>query len=235
MKTRLSLFVAIFIFASASMASAYYSVGLTEISPSTVVDVYIQKVNYSGGVYAGYYGVNIYQNWTPANPDTSNPLQYTQGFCVDPAFSPTTITPYYINTAPPASNYSEAAWILSQTIAGKYDPVTAQLAVWTIMFGSGGFALNGSTQSTYASQVSAIVNAASANTDFNTGTAYLLALNPSPNTSQSFGAGTQDYLFYSPTTITVEGDDGTTPIPGTVWLFGAGLAGLIGLKRKYLG
>lgn len=27
----------------------------------------------------------------------------------------------------------------------------------------------------------------------------------------------------------------STPIPSTVWLFGSGLAGLIGLKRKYLG
>jgi len=34
-----------------------------------------------------------------------------------------------------------------------------------------------------------------------------------------------------------DGDVGepTTPIPGAVWLFGSGLVGLIGLKRKYLG
>jgi hypothetical protein len=27
----------------------------------------------------------------------------------------------------------------------------------------------------------------------------------------------------------------STPIPGAIWLFGSGLLGLIGLKRKYLG
>jgi hypothetical protein len=35
--------------------------------------------------------------------------------------------------------------------------------------------------------------------------------------------------------VTDSNNSSATPIPGAVWLFGSGLAGLIGLKRKYLG
>jgi len=48
--------------------------------------------------------------------------------------------------------------------------------------------------------------------------------------SETYPYTTSDVFESSPVEIT-----SAAPIPGAVWLFGPGLAGLIGLKRKYLG
>jgi hypothetical protein len=48
------------------------------------------------------------------------------------------------------------------------------------------------------------------------------------------GLSTHPFFLDGPYAL-YAGDISTAPIPGTVWLFGSGLAGLIGLKRKYLG
>ncbi len=48
--------------------------------------------------------------------------------------------------------------------------------------------------------------------------------------------GSTSRSIFTLASLTVESSDASpTPIPATMWLFGSGLASLIGLKRKYLG
>jgi hypothetical protein len=44
-----------------------------------------------------------------------------------------------------------------------------------------------------------------------------------------------DPTYSSDVSVTVTYDYAAAPIPGAVWLFGPGLVGLIGFKRKCLG
>lgn len=54
-------------------------------------------------------------------------------------------------------------------------------------------------------------------------------------TSSGNGAGLSNYRAYTPVAANTPVDPGkvaATPIPGAVWLFGSGIAGLVGLSRR---
>jgi hypothetical protein len=77
-----------------------------------------------------------------------------------------------------------------------------------------------------------IYNVAANGTLIDTGSAFFGTSTPNTITIGDMTNGTfanADYASFS----FVQGD--ATPIPSAVWLFGSGLVGLAGLKRKYLG
>jgi hypothetical protein len=176
-----------------------------------------QGVNFFGGGnwQTGVYNFQI-QNGTFAG--------IYGGFCVDPANSNTNYSAYDINTISHTGNYDVAAWLLNNyyTVAGT-SAVATQAAIWEVMFET-------NTGITYSLKTGNFGTTDSINTLADTYLALALAgaesmdlsgfyLAQSPNGGPYFNNYAQDYIF-------------KTPEPMTLILFGLGLVGLAGLRRK---
>ncbi len=122
--------LSVFVAAGTASADLIATVNLKE----TGTDPSGQVVNITGGsrtstqwsnqgVYAGNYVLDI-QGYG------SN----IHGFCIDPATSVGTYTPYYLVALPDTLYFKEAAWILSQYPNGGTGAVAAQVAVWELVW-----------------------------------------------------------------------------------------------------
>ena len=198
---------------TASMASAD-TVWLTETGVANAVTVSIHAGTLGNlSALAGNYLLAI------QNPLGSTSMQFS-GFCVDPAFAPTSFQPYELVPIAEESRYEAAAWVLSQ--GNAFNAAAAQVAVWELTWDTpfnlhdGIFQLNGGVNE---ADVTAIYYAALAGmgASFDQ-SAFVLARNPIGDPT-ILGAGEQDYIIKSP----------AVPIPPTALLLGSGLLGLVGL------
>jgi hypothetical protein len=128
-------------------------------------------------------------------------------FCVDPAYSPTGISYTYNMDALPSNDtrYNQAAWLFTQV--GTYTPTDIQRAIWQVM-GLGPTVYN-----------SNLVDLARNYTGFDTSGFVLFS---SPRTGTTYGEEYQDYIS-------------RVPEPTTMLLFGLGLLGIAGIRRKFKG
>lgn len=178
-----------------------------------------------GGVdwYTGY-GFNFtYGGTTYKEPN---------GFCVDPADGSLSSIPYYIESLTSTeTKYDEAAWLVNQAMKGNISMVTAQAAIWEIMFNGNGYTytMTSDSKGDTALYISNLV--AQAENPNNYGkldlTGFYIATNPGTSLSGSFGKGFQDYLFFDP-----DPTPAPVPEPASLILIGSGLLGLAGFRKK---
>jgi hypothetical protein len=158
-----------------------------------------------------------------------NTIQEPISYCVDPADAPSTPAPYYIESLNSiyGINYLEAAWLVSQVMNGKLNTVTAQAAIWEIMFS--GYTYKSDSNSDSTATISNWVTLAQNNYGSLTNlTGFYIATSPTNSPTTSFDKDFQDYLFYDGTTTSV-------PEPTTILLLGLGLIGVAGIRRKFKG
>jgi hypothetical protein len=176
-----------------------------------------------GGVdwYTGY-GFNFTYGGTTYNEPN--------GFCVDPADATLSRANYYIESLTSTeTKYDEAAWLVNQAMKGTINMVTAQAAIWKIMFNGNGYTytMTSDSEGDNASKVSNWVTLAENNYQNLNLTGFYIATNPGTSLSGSFGNGFQDYLFFDP-----DPTPAPVPEPTTLILIGSGLVGLAGFRKK---
>ncbi len=199
------------------------TLAFASISFATSITVAELGVNNGVGVNA-YFGGAI-----NANVDTTagyiqisvNGSNAINGFCVDPAWASSSPQAYDLRAIDPTSNYAKAAYLFSQSNTGNAAAV--QIAIWETVLGKD-FSWNNPT-TTLLSQVNtltaSLVNMPST---FNL-SSYSLAVSPG-NVPSGYGLGYQDYI------LNVPSPGAPVPEPSTLILCGAGLAGIIILKRR---
>jgi hypothetical protein len=204
---------------------------------SIKMDSWPTAMNFSGSIGGASYGgvAGVY------NFQVQGATGTFQGFCVENVTSSTSFQPYTMVPIT-ASNQKMAVWLMDQYLHGGLNddylaryavsPVDAkilaaatQTAIWEFMTETGhqwsvlAGADQGVTYTTnniYATFAQDLVNLASTHGDF-VGN-YWLATNPTY----------QDWLIPGGTSTIPP-----VPIPPTVYLLGAGLLGLVGLRRKF--
>jgi hypothetical protein len=96
---------------------------------------------------------------------------------------------------------------------------------------------DGNVYSTY--NVDGTITGSSVSFEIIWGGGLYTAFNDTINSDGSLSGGVTDVAsngtWYGPSSAIAGTMTDATPVPGTVWLFGSGLAGLIGFKRKYSG
>jgi hypothetical protein len=200
-----------------------FMVGNAIAAPVEVVQ--LKELNVSPGQSVNFFGGGSWQTGVYNFQIQSGTFAGIYGgFCVDPASSNTNYSAYDINTISHTGNYDVAAWLLAHyyTTPGA-SAVATQAAIWEVMFETNtGIAYSlktgnfGTTDSinTLADTYLALALSGAGSMDLS---GFYLA--QSPDGGPYFNNYAQDYIFM-------------TPEPMTMILFGLGLIGLVGLRRK---
>ncbi len=163
-------------------------------------------INGTYNVLAGYYQLKI------------NGADVVNGFCVDPAWAPTTTQAYDLRAIDPNSVYARAAYLFS--LSNSTNAAAVQVAIWETVMGTD-FTWNNPNPA-LASTVTGLL--ASINTGTFDLSRYSLAVSPGDAPS-GYGLGYQDYIVAVPSPV---------PEPSTLILLGLGLGGFA-LWRKRSG
>jgi hypothetical protein len=212
---------------AASMASAdLVQLKFVDVAPGSIN----VGVDGRGTIVAGLYNLQFYPPVSVAVPTS------VSGCCVDPAWASSSFQEYSLSRVAANSSYAAAMYLMDKYVTTT--PALAQVAIWETVWdwsnpvnlSGNNFKLLSGLDITQQNTVIDYVNEAKvayANGLITTAllNKYVLAESPVNN---GYGISPQDYIFRSETTSVPP-----VPIPPTVYLLGAGLVGLVGLRRKF--
>jgi len=180
MKRLLSIAVLVSVLAAAGIASAV-PITLNEVgvNNAAIVDgTFKAQINGTYNVYAGYYQLSI------------NGASAVNGFCVDPAWAPTSPQKYDLRAIGSGTKYAEAAYLLS--LSNKGNAAAVQVAIWETVMGND-FKWNNPNASLKKSTVDGLLASLKLMPgNFDLGR-YSIAVSPGDAVS-GYGIGYQDYI-----------------------------------------
>lgn len=197
------------------MAGTSYAISLKydSVNPGQAVWAHLPvgEANYLAGLY---------------NLKVEGTGEIINGFCVDPAWAPSSYTEYAYKNIATGTDYSKAAYLFDKYLDGGIPQTSLyaaaiQIAIWEIMFDGDNYSVTGGPNfyvkdgSSLATLAQSYVNEAK-NIVFDASEYRLMV---SPPTGDYFGIYSQDYIV-------------RVPEPGTLLLLGAGLLGLGFFSRK---